>query len=71
MDGISMERRTMLPALFLLLVCFKDASAAAEISPDTLLSRELAEDPTLELTDNPLKRIQGSPKEIVDRKSVV
>lgn len=60
-----MERRTMLPALFLLLVCFKDASAAAEISPDTLLSRELAEDPTLELTDNPLKRIQGSPKEIV------
>lgn len=43
-------------------LCMKNVSA--EGLPDQLVSRQQAEDPTLELTENPLHKLKGSPREL-------
>ena len=55
-------------AIALLLSAWSQVTLGAVWVPDKLLSREQAEDPTLKLMDNPLKRMQGVPKEITTYK---
>lgn len=49
-----------------LFFCAQVVSAVA--MPDQLVSRRQAEDPTLELTENPLKKLRGYPKELLQYK---
>lgn len=51
--------------LFCFLIFFVCAhSVVAGSLPDQLISRQQAKDPTLELTENPLQKLKGSPREL-------